>query len=694
MTTAFKGRQAAMRRGAVAALAMLYLMLFGTLTLAMYTMATLNTQSAENYSDSDKARAAAESGLHWIQYRFMKMARPKTLIGNITPAVANNLWPSIRTSITSDMGALFVASERPTQFSGNHLVTSWITTDNTPTRFQIDITQDPADARNLIISSTGRYNGAVRTLSMKFHIEKKIKYAIAGKVPIQIGRNTLVEGPIAMVAPNRNPPLLMLSDFRHLTPTLKSKIDAFSDFCERNHAGFDNRISTDNPIEYKKALSNGFADYNDDGAVDEYDLFVREFDKNGDLAVDKSEFTNPSTGKLYDPELFSAIDSLGAPKFPGDIRVGYQDGMISNQDGYAKVRGQINIAKTGRDWQSQTSSGTTIHDLILGPTAPETSNSLTPVQLGADGSAMVDLNPANFQGVSDNFRSRSGAAGGSPSNTLSLKANLTLDATMANGGTVVEQTPYGSTSYEATYKRPVFRNMIIRNCTIPKGLNALFDNCKFEGVTFVDITQNITHGGMTTKNAGEGLQWSERMRSGSFNHSTVLTSANSYGFTDGKNLHFNNCTLNGPLAGADPSSYTYFTNKWEFTGATMFDNQVDQTATIVSPQTSIEMGSFTAPGSAPSTLTGVVVVGNMDIRGTSRVDGSILVTGDGAINTTLGYFGNSDGATDTTSIPTGGLGKLNIMYNPNRALPDGINMAIDLTADPSTYVEGKLILAK
>jgi hypothetical protein len=35
-----------------------------------------------------------------------------------------------------------------------------------------------------------------------------------------------------------------------------------------------------------------------------------------------------------------------------------------------------------------------------------------------------------------------------------------------------------------------------------------------------------------------------------------------------------------------------------------------------------------------------------------------------------------------------------MMYNPNRPLPDGINMAIDLTADPSTYVEGKLVLAK
>src|SRR5688572_26040352 len=111
--------------------------------------------------------------------------------------------------------------------------------------------------------------------------------------------------------------------------------------------------------------------------------------------------------------------------------------------------------------------------------------------------------------------------------------------------------------------------MVLRNCIIPKGLNALFDNCKFEGVTFVDITQNITtRGGQTTKSADDGLDWSQRMRTGRFDHSTVLTAANSHGYTDGNNLHFNNCVFNGPLAGADPSAYTYFTNKWEFTGAT------------------------------------------------------------------------------------------------------------------------------
>jgi len=37
-------------------------------------------------------------------------------------------------------------------------------------------------------------------------------------------------------------------------------------------------------------------------------------------------------------------------------------------------------------------------------------------------------------------------------------------------------------------------------------------------------------------------------------------------------------------------------------------------------------------------------------------------------------------------------GKIDIRYNPYRPLPDGINLAIDLTPQPETYVEGKLVL--
>jgi hypothetical protein len=155
----------------------------------------------------------------------------------------------------------------------------------------------------------------------------------------------------------------------------------------------------------------------------------------------------------------------------------------------------------------------------------------------------------------------------------------------------------------------------------------------------------------------------------------------------------------GGTTGQSPTAYTHFANSWDFTGSTMFDirtydddpqalKDLKQSATIVATQTNIEMGSFTDPTHAPSTLIGVVVAGNIDIRGTSFVDGSLIVTGDGAGNTTLGWFGTSDSDTNANSMPEGGYGRLNIRYNPYRPLPNGINIEIDILPNTATYREG------
>src|SRR5687767_9459273 len=68
------------RRGATALIAMLFLVLFSTLGIAMYSMATLNIQGADNLAEGDKARAAAESGLRWITWRLSNLQNPKTPI--------------------------------------------------------------------------------------------------------------------------------------------------------------------------------------------------------------------------------------------------------------------------------------------------------------------------------------------------------------------------------------------------------------------------------------------------------------------------------------------------------------------------------------------------------------------------------------------------------------------------------------
>ena len=679
----FGGEGTRHRRGSTAVVAMAFLILFSSLTLAMFSLSSLNVQTADNLSDVDRARSTAESGLRWAAYRFVTMNRPKTTIGNITPSVADSLWPSVRSAIENDLATLLNPAERGVTITSTSITSSPIALDDTSARFVIRVEQHPlyvgdtVDQRYLRVTSTGTYGSSTRTVAMDFKIDKKVKFAVVGKTRIQLGRNTLVEGPVAMATASKMPPILSLSDFRHLSEDLEERIDDFDQFCRDHHGYYDNRVPAGALTE-----SYGFPDRNGDNYVDEFDLFLEEFDADGDKAVSAQEFTKPN-GTMYDANLFAAIDAMGGPMFDGDpLRAGYNDGKIDSTDAYAKIRGQVTLATSAEDWIDELADdGQEINDMIQGPVDADGN----PIKFGASANDIFDLSPANFN--TSGFYNKTGPQNGSTTKTATKLTNAVLSAADANGGTVNERTPYGSTSYQATYRRPVFRNMTFKNCRIPKGLNALFENCKFEGVTYVDLETNVTKNGSTTTDPNHGMEWSKQMKSGGFNKDTALTSGNSHGFNRGNNLRFADCTFNGPLASSVPSAYTHFANSWEFTGATLFDNQADETATIVAPQTNIEMGSFTNPTAAPSTLIGVVVAGNIDIRGTSVVDGSIIVTGDGAGNTTLGYFGASDSDTNPGAMPEGGYGRLNIRYNPHRALPDGINIAIDILPEIDTYRE-------
>lgn len=699
------------RAGAAALLAMVFLTLFGTLAVAMISLSTLNAQSAGNLGDVERARASAEAGLRWQAYRFKVMAKPKTLSGTISQSVATTLWPSIKSAIVTDYNSMTLTAERTGTVDGGATLTCpTIALDSTRSRvFRISISQDATDARNLIVTSTGTYGKAVRKMSMTFTIDKKVKFAIVGKVPIQIGRNTLVEGNIAMAVPTKYPPILMLTDFEHFDSALSTKINAWENFLKastsvsgvsvRNHNGYDNRISVNNSVEYQIATANGYSDANADGYIDEYDLLLRQYDSNADKKITTSEFTKPSSGQLYEQVLYAAIDALGGPMYAGDVtRLGYKDTNVDNTDAYAKVRGSLTLATTEAAWASSlASSGKTINDMIGGAIAVGSPTDVS-VKFGATQADLFDLDPSNFEQCAANFRTRTGSAAGTASRSSTVIANTTLTRTDANNTAVQERTPFGSTSWQATYQRPVFKNMTLRNVIIPKGLNALFDNCTFEGVTFVDTERDIkTSGGTVSTSSSDGMGWAQRKVAGdNFNNAKPLLGSGqsptsgqttTLGSTTGNNLRFNDCTFKGPLAGNYATAYTHFANSWEFTGKTVFDNQIDQTATIVSPQVNIEMGSFSDPNTAPSTLVGVVVAGNLDIRGYSTVDGSIIITGDGAGNTTLGYFGPSDGDSNPSALPEGGYGKLNIRYNPYRALPDGINIAIDILPNTATYTE-------
>jgi len=110
------------------------------------------------------------------------------------------------------------------------------------------------------------------------------------------------------------------------------------------------------------------------------------------------------------------------------------------------------------------------------------------------------------------------------------------------------------------------------------------------------------------------------------------------------------------------------------------------------PQT-ISKWAPSRSGKPPAPLVGVVVAGNLDIRGSSYVDGSIIVTGTDARQHDPGLVRSSD-AEHRPDGPDARrrLGQESTSAKPSRPLPDGINLAIDITPQPETYVEGKLVL--
>ncbi len=687
-------------------MALMYVTLFGGLAASMTLFTASTVQVAHGHDQSVRAYAASEAGMSFLLMQLKQIPKPVTAAGTIDQTLARTLF--------SGSGGL--AEKLAQQLNGTSNLRSRVCTVNATSiaippiqlasaidtaEFSLRIDQDQTDPRMLHLNSIGKCGKVVKGISLDVTIEKRLRYAIYSNVAIQIGKNAVVEGDIVstLTGFSKGPPVWMLSDFRRLAnqSQLDTDLSNFRNYIKNKDAAYANRLDVRPTTANNAAQAQGFYDRNADGYIDDWDLFLNRIDSNSDKRVTSGEFTNPLTGNSYDAELFAMIDALSPPyESGGTVRSGCQDGQLDARDAYAKVKGSVKVGVTQSSWDTwakDTSSsgggkyGVGFREQFQGPVmSPDPT--VPPVQFAIDNTDVPIILPSNFDTTS--YAGKSGSAAGTQSGTVAsgyLK-NASITSAMANASSATESTPYGSTSIQATYSRPVFQNVTFENCKIPKGLNALFKNCTFKGVTFVDMETNITNSsGSTTTDPNDGMTWSKKMVSGqgSFSSTTALTATNSQGFKNGNNLRFDNCVFNGPIAAANPTAYTHFTNSWEFTGSTYFDNQVDPTATILAPNTNIEMGSFSDPNSAPSTLIGVVVAGNIDIRGRSVVDGSIIVCGNGAGNTTLAYFGSSDSASDPNAMPEGGFGRLYLRYNPSRSMPNGISIPITLSPNQTSF---------
>ncbi|HVX85143.1 MAG TPA: hypothetical protein VH253_10045 [Phycisphaerae bacterium] len=742
-------------RGSVLIMTLIYSLMFAALASSMvaYSYGNMSVQQAE--SNSTRALAAAESGMNFLRQQFHNITLPSITEGSISSmSTPSQLWSSASVegisgnkgiavalaSALNSSGAFSSASvNAPSGTSPLNVPAVIVDPNGDQSSFTLSLSYDAANPQTpasaatpaivLHAKSVGAAGNISRTVTMDFWIQKQLKYAVYSNVAIQLGKNVRVVGDIASTYPGtgKGPTVQMFDDWHYLPnmSQLDTDLTNFRNLLNTYNTGFDNRLDVRDPTSAAAiaAKNAGFADTNGDGYIDDYDLAMNRINPSWSRtnpysnAISSGQFTNPNTGNPYDADLWTLIDDpLGAlvnGKLPdGSLPpwTGYDDNVLSNADGYAKVNGSVKAALSYAAWQSaasgwsaygDTSGGATgknFRDQFEGSVVPSDPTA-APVQLGVDFSGEQTLAPSNFDTSAYDAQVPSTTASKRTVGGVTTISNGNLTSSMANGGTTTEHSPASATSgWQATYSRPVFQNVVFNNVRIPKGLNAKFINCTFNGYTSVKMTTKIvspnnsqnTNPDGSTSDPNGGMAWAQQMNSGIFSANTTLTSSNSVAYANGNNLHFSGCTFNGVMTADIPTSYTHFADSWEFDGNTTMNNQVDQTVTIMAPQTNIEMGGFTNPGANPSTLVGVVVAGNIDIRGTATVDGSLLVTGNGAGNTTLGYFGSTDSGNDVPSpseLPSGvsSYGHLFFRFNPGRGMPNGITIPVVASAQINTY---------
>lgn len=738
----------ARERGVAAILAMMFLVIFGSLAAAMAIVAQGNLVTADSHLKINRSLAASETGMRYLMFRVNEVARTiKTRDGLIDENNAPGLWTQLRGALMFEMTAnphnapgtnpteddttlivgpielgdnhpSFNATFTPHPITGENYdsalyqrepystmdppITSANPLDPTWIRIRVDATDGP-DGRDV-----------TRSIQMDFKLDKKIRYAILSKSRVMIGRNVMIDGPIGSrfmdTHLENGHPIQMESNFRGLDPGLDANLDLHLDDLDLYDKDRDNRINLNQPSELPtdptelQAILD--ADTNGDGYVDAFDYFADHYDANADGQITPIELD--TSNNQITAELLELIDTFGDP-----YRYGYNDGVIDDLDRYVKVKGELKIKAAVEDWEDGAADPTgtdtgRYRDFLQGSIRP--GHRKSPLTFQATEVSEQDFEPADFD-VST-FR---GWATGDLSIQAAGQAALydpaNPDSPQPLGQIERESVPYNAAHPYDYYDRPVYENMTFTDIFIPKGTNAVFKNCTFEGVTFVEtemdnVDTNFNYAGMSEAD-------------GTAKHPDIEATVGATSIADTKtvanNLRFHDCTFEGSVVSDAPPKYTHVRNKITFTGRTRFDiegsaylatqpvrKEMYKRSTILTPHYSIEMGTFDNPTDTNEDveLSGTIVAGVLDMRGRIKINGQILTTFEPQLgtapvidnnspqfNTTLGYFGSDSGDMEA-ELPGLGMGMIQLRYNPDLALPDGIDAPIELRPVSATYFEG------
>ena len=618
------------RRGVASVLAMMFLVIFGSLAAAMAVVAQGNLSTADTHLKINRSLAAADTGARFLQHHLAVVANEvRTSDGVIDADTASELWGGTDTTdgvvdrlvdrlageshneaepyatlIRQDpagndvyrvhVGPIAVGPGEPTftatltphpLFDDDGVMVDYDAPeyDRPPydgsrpaTGIDWDVSNaNPLDERFIRLSVTA-YDGELgnrvyRSVSMDVALTKRIRYALLSRSRVMIGQNVLVEGPVGStfqeVHLENGHPIQMRSNFRGLDPDLDAALDALTGDLIASDVNRDNRLNVYNPTEVENFTDPADWDENGDGYIDEFDLFLKSFDGNKDGSVTATELAAAANPDVA-AELFNLMDNFD-PDRNGDGVVDNLDEQLGYNDGEIGP-GDPYVKVKGEVYVT---AGLSDWEAGAANTAPDSSyrdyfqGGIDP-SYGADAMTFNASQNAQYDFQPSDFQTD--VFRGDVDSDVFTQAGV---ASASDLPRVTEEVPYASAFPYDYYDRPVIENQTFTNVLIPRGANILFRNCTFVGVTFVESYElnddiNYNYAGMEDA-LGEQKHPDRTVTVDGAETSDTKTVSN--------NIRFDNCTFEGSIVTDSPQQYTHVRNKLTFTGETRFRDLSDPT---------------------------------------------------------------------------------------------------------------------
>ncbi|MEQ8769585.1 MAG: hypothetical protein RIB60_03640 [Phycisphaerales bacterium] len=501
-----KQRRTRVRRGVASVLAMMFLILFGSLIAAMSVSSTGNIRTAAMHLHVMRAMSAAETGMEIAEARLDEAAGRFLLSeSDITPAVIEAAWTGDAIAMgihtVRDAPSGYPESGPPSGIAEaliNHhnadqnilvglgyvedaaigpapsgidasvyATDSWVITPavalenqpdgqpNPPPSFQVRYAPlaDWSGIRIIvegIVFDYGRNGQPIRRTIMKdYALAKSVQYAIISHARILIGKNVSIEGDIGArydeTSFDQGDPVVTRSDFYGLDPLLDAKLDNLYAQIALIDVDGDNRLRVGHPVEGAMptdadfdgdgTLDGAYQDATQDGFVDDFDVFIRHYDANGDgRVVLSAALTAGTPAELLTPEFVNGSDPVdddlallidtalpdrnrngvsgwddtdsdgwfdAGSEFPLDYdasvasfpdqELGWRDGVIDAMDQYAKIAGSMLFTATSADWISDQGD---YRPKLQGPV--RTGEGAAPLVFGADDTQIPNINASSF----------------------------------------------------------------------------------------------------------------------------------------------------------------------------------------------------------------------------------------------------------------------------------------------------------